>query len=800
MTREVCSPRTLAAATLLALLLACLPAHPLLAAIPGSDQIPHDVALTTLPAQAPGGVRIEREPVAPAADTDKWRLDDVRVIEWVCQYPYGPIRDEYGAIGVQSVNTVCNATNAAGGIIRTLHTEDTMRVDYPDLMQGGQLSTFAAEAAGSMTWELKDLTKTGSAWLEMSQAVVGMPGLCKYAENRRQDGGATGSASLAIERKTCSYDPGLAFSGKNTVTISFSSSALAGRIDSWSMDGSKGVIEVTYKRCTDPNNCQPAQIRRPVLVVPGILGAYFYYITAHQYWVLNRGVDPEHLLLDPLTHAYDDLVKTLKTVGYKEGKDLFAAPYDWRLTPGPVDGQYDGHLDGLTGASITDAEYQYGVDYLGFWLRLAAELWQKDHPGKTLDSVDLITHSTGGLVARSYIQSDAYGDTFVSQGQTMRLPRINNLIMVSVPNRGASQPWQAMNNNYIIDAASKYVISKMLNLAYQKVQQGQTITGFPQPITPDSIRDGFGNFSGTAFINQYVPTFRSLLATYDFYVGLDGIPTNLNMEPLYRNDLLLDLNNGLDMPDRPPPADASPFANHVKATVIYSDAQYTAYRVQEEVGPASNARFPLDAWTEQDVPRDVTYYGDIGAVLGDGTVPRESLVGQFEGDARVNKVRVLGGNTTHSGLMANPLVQQKILDTLGAAWLASDISTGLGGTSLMNVWNVTSDPVEMFLVDGSGRRLGYSASTGPVTELPDSVWYGGADGLGWVFGALDEPLSVTLTGLGGDYYVQVAGQQAGMMGGMESSGSLPSGQKKTIQVKTEPRGGPLYLPVILRTD
>ncbi len=117
--------------------------------------------------------------------------------------------------------------------------------------------------------------------------------------------------------------------------------------------------------------------------------------------------------------------------------------------------------------------------------------------------------------------------------------------------------------------------------------------------------------------------------------------------------------------------------------------------------------------------------------------------------------------------MANPLVQQKILDTLGAAWLASDISTGLGGTSLMNVWNVTSDPVEMFLVDGSGRRLGYSASTGPVTELPDSVWYGGADGLGWVFGAPDEPLSVTLTGLGGDYYVQVAGQQAGMMGGME---------------------------------
>ena len=182
-----------------------------------------------------------------------------------------------------------------------------------------------------------------------------------------------------------------------------------------------------------------------------------------------------------------------------EGKDLFIAAYDWRLTPGPVDGKFDGRLAGLTGASITDTTYEYGVDYLGFWLRQAAEAWQRDHPGKTLGSVDLITHSTGGLVARSYIQSDAYGDTFVSQGQTMRLPRINNLIMVSVPNRGASQPWQAMNNNFIIDPPSKYVIAKMLNIAYQKVQGGQTIAGFPAAITPASIRDGFGNFERDLF-------------------------------------------------------------------------------------------------------------------------------------------------------------------------------------------------------------------------------------------------------------------------------------------------------------
>ena len=801
MTREVCSPRTLAAATLLALLLACLPAHPLLAAIPGSDQLPHDVAPTTLPAQAPGGVRIEREPVAPAADTDKWRLDDVYVTEWDCSKI---IRDEHSAFGLQIVSAACDfAGSDASG-----NAKGTLSISYPDLMQGGQPATFSAQANGSMQWELNGWWMSEpSARLRLVMSPENkFKNVCRYEEISEQEGGMTGSASLRVDRLTCNYDPATDFAGANEMwmyfnlypTVRWWERTVSG--GSYVSKGSQARVILIYKRCSDPNDCKPPEIRRPVLILPGILGSYYYEPAEHQYWVLNRGVRPARVVIDPLTRAYDDLIQTLKNVGYVEGKDLFIAAYDWRLTPGPVDGAFDGHLEGLSAASITDTTYEYGVDYLGFWLRQAAEAWQRDHPGRTLDAVDVISHSTGGLVARSYIQSDAYGGSFESQGQTMRLPRINNLIMVSVPNRGASQPWQAMNDNFIIDAASRYVISKMLNLAYQKVQQGQTISGFPAPITAASIRDSFGNFSSTSFINQYVPTFRSLLATYDFYVGPDGKLTNLNAESMYRNDLLLDLNNGLDWPYRPPPADPSPFANKVETTVIYADDQYNAYRVREELGPANDARLPLDCWTAQDVPSGVMYYTDIGATLGDGTVPRESLVGQFEGDARVNKVRVLGGNTTHSGLMANPLVQQKILDTLGAAWLASDISTGLGGTSLMNVWNVTSDPVEMFLVDGSGRRLGYSASTGPVTELPDSVWYGGADGLGWVFGALDEPLSVTLTGLGGDYYVQVAGQQAGMMGGMESSGSLPSGQKKTIQVKTEPRGGPLYLPVILRTD
>jgi hypothetical protein len=124
----------------------------------------------------------------------------------------------------------------------------------------------------------------------------------------------------------------------------------------------------------------------------------------------------------------------------------------------------------------------------------------------------------------------------------------------------------------------------------------------------------------------------------------------------------------------------------------------------------------------------------------------------------------------------------------------------MAGKSLINLWNVTSDPVEMFLVDGSGWRLGYSIGTGPLTEIPNSVWYGGADGLGWVFDAMQGPLSVKMTSLGEGFYVQVSGEQVGMTGGMEASDTLAKGQKETVQVETQQRGTRTYLPMILRSS
>ena len=60
-------------------------------------------------------------------------------------------------------------------------------------------------------------------------------------------------------------------------------------------------------------------------------------------------------------------------------------------------------LSDVTATSIRDwapDSFNSGVDYLAYWMDQAAEAWH-DLTGANATSVDVITHSTGGLMARS---------------------------------------------------------------------------------------------------------------------------------------------------------------------------------------------------------------------------------------------------------------------------------------------------------------------------------------------------------------------------------------------------------------
>src|SRR5262249_10355419 len=152
--------------------------------------------------------------------------------------------------------------------------------------------------------------------------------------------------------------------------------------------------------------------------------------------------------------------------GYVKDDNLIVANYDWRLPPGPTDGT----LNGVDAASIASGKFRFGVDYLGYWLKQAIQNWQTDYPGLAMPGVDVIAHSTGGLITRTYIQSAAYHGQYGvdAKGNPLYLPKINNFIMVGVPTQGAPAPWLALNDQWGANYVYHYVFASIFNNAYQK--------------------------------------------------------------------------------------------------------------------------------------------------------------------------------------------------------------------------------------------------------------------------------------------------------------------------------------------
>lgn len=566
----------------------------------------------------------------------------------------------------------------------------------------------------------------------------------------------------------------LRYEGKNILETGFISGNKTGTVQI--PKGNSDELEVILAT-NDEGTAWSYEIttaRKPVLVLPGIAGSF---VNRNNYdrWILNRGLNPEELVIDPLIHSYDDLIATLENAGYKKGEDLFVVPYDWRLPPGPNDGSRNGKISGISAGSITDNQYEYGVDYLGYWLKQAAEKWKQLFPDSDpLESVDVVAHSTGGLVTRAYIQSDAYGGSFGD----LKLPKIDNFIMVGVPNAGAPKAWNPINDDWNSDLAYSTVLRQFANVPYQKLLQGATING-PKPITQATVIAQSGNSdlssraSKEAFIDQYVPTIKALLATYNF-----GATVNADKE----NSLLLDLNAG-----------ASSVSSNSNVTVVYGNNLKTITSVESKIGPQllfynpetgepiydrtlesfttffDRAPLPNEQWWEEFETRD-----------GDGTVPVRSAT-----FVSGKQMRAFNG-VEHGGLPSDEGVQRFILETLGAQLEeGKQISTDKSGLSFglaKSIYNFANDPVDGFLVDAQGRRLGYSQATGAVTEIPNSVWFGNQDGIGWVFGELNHPATLQLTGLGENHYVQVSGVQGTQEAGVDSSGFLATGEQKNLNV------------------
>jgi PGAP1-like protein len=177
----------------------------------------------------------------------------------------------------------------------------------------------------------------------------------------------------------------------------------------------------------------------PVLFIPGY-GASHPNAGSVASFAFSRGASPTDL---SLSASYDLLVRSLTRAGYVSGKTFFGAVFDYRMLAAPDDGNFDGILSNVTAASITSGNFAYAVNYLGYWLDQAVQA----NPG--VPYVDIVTHSTGGILARAYIQSPAYGGSYVDRnGRPRQLPRIRNLILGANPNEGTVHSWRPWGGDF----------------------------------------------------------------------------------------------------------------------------------------------------------------------------------------------------------------------------------------------------------------------------------------------------------------------------------------------------------------
>lgn len=452
--------------------------------------------------------------------------------------------------------------------------------------------------------------------------------------------------------------------------------------------------------------------RVPVIFIPGY-AASVPDARGVLPFVLHRGVPPQAL---HLSLSYDLLVHSLMKAGYREGRSFFGAVYDWRMAAAPNDGTYDGTLSLVTAPKITHGRYAYAIDYLGFWLDQAVQA----NPG--LKYVDVVTHSTGGILARAYIQSPAYGAEYKdARGITRKLPKIRYLILGACPNEGTDHSWRPWKGDFQ-DVLSGFIPTTEIEgrfaaLAFAYVSAGGTIHGPDHDITKDDIM-GVTVTSGTApnattFFRQYVPMRQSLMPTYDFLAINNGTAlTNVNDDPALRSDVLLDLNGASTEGNNPWAAtvgttsgtggviatyatgarEKTSFDDFLIAGLVNKNSFIATITSITELGPGEGVYLPLlylltqlnpatIPVTDSEFPRT----GDeenTETLAGDGNAPFVSYLSTFKGDAHITLAQWGNGDVPsevtgdvvwthftdypvyHDVFFYNPGVRKFVIDTL----------------------------------------------------------------------------------------------------------------------------------------
>lgn len=309
----------------------------------------------------------------------------------------------------------------------------------------------------------------------------------------------------------------------------------------------------------------------PIVLIPGLFGSWNSDAILH-------GDDPPQSdwIMTPFIHDYEGLINTLKSVGYSDDKNdptqnLFIFNYDWRDQVESTTGVFNDYLTNTVLPKV----------------------------GNT--PINIVGHSLGGLIARSYAQN--YG-----------LTHIDEIITAGTPHGGAIQSYKAWEGGIVEneDFWQRLAYDIVINLNRN------------------------GHLTDKDVIREVVPVSHDLLPTFNFLTTEQDqvIPVN---SLIHQNVWLSNLES--DFP----------------SIFDYFDAFYGVKGETPEMYRVTEADFLenlLGLW------QDGKPIETISSNFGDETVLAKSA-------SRSADPATLLGNTNHRELMTNETSISEILDKLG---------------------------------------------------------------------------------------------------------------------------------------
>jgi pimeloyl-ACP methyl ester carboxylesterase len=406
---------------------------------------------------------------------------------------------------------------------------------------------------------------------------------------------------------------------------------------------------------TEPWKPEVPEVLDPVILVPGIMGSYQN---------LNNWV------IDPILHTYDNLIEAMIQSGYELNKDLFLFPYNWRQ-------------DNV----ITAGELKN---------KIAAV---KEITGS--NKIDLVAHSMGGLVARSYIQGSDYQYD------------VDQLIFLGTPHLGAPEDYLVWEGGYFM----KY------DLLFKGI------------VELEAVEHQYINMM--KYIHEQILSTEQLLPVYDYLQNISGGEWINRIYPVQypRNEFLENLNVQAGISALKERTNVINIFSHAPET----DSTLTKIRVIDDPD-IYDSKWP-DGYPENLNNGSLNWeiLGD-----GDGTVPTESA-NSLTG---VETIELF--NSDHRGIVT--LAQKEVISELTGNRPDNYVTGKWSAIKRIFLLRIYS-PADFRIIAPDGKRLGKDFLTGEAVNEIDGAFYSGFNS--------DTEFATILNPIDGEYKIELQGTGEG---------------------------------------